>query len=70
MIARDTDAATHVAQIAAARRLGPDGRVRIAVEMSEATRRISIEGLLRRRPELTEREAMAILLRASTRGNR
>jgi hypothetical protein len=70
MIARDTDAAARVAQIAAARRLGPDGRVRIAVEMSEATRRISIEGLLRRRPELTEREAMAIVLRAYTRGNR
>jgi hypothetical protein len=64
MIARDTDAAAHAAQVAATRRLGPDGRVRIAVEMSEATRRIAIEGLLRRRPELSASEAMRILTRA------
>jgi hypothetical protein len=61
MIPRDTDAAAHAAQVAAARRLGPDGRVRIAVELSEATRRIAIDGLLRRHPELSVREAIRVI---------
>ena len=65
MVPRDTNAAAHAAQVAAVRRLGPDGRVRIAVEMSEATRRIALEGLLRRRPELSIRDAIQILTRAA-----
>ena len=65
MVPRDTNSAAHAAQVAAVRRLGPDGRVRIAVEMSEATRRIALEGLLRRRPELSIRDAIQILTRAA-----
>jgi hypothetical protein len=65
MVPRDTNEAAHAAQVAAVRRLGPDGRVRIAVEMSETTRRIALEGLLRRRPELSIRDAIQILTRAA-----
>lgn len=51
------------AQLAALRRLGPMGRVRLAVEMSEDARRISFEGERRRHPELTAAEARLAVLR-------
>jgi len=58
----DTDDAARDAQIAAIRRLGPAGRARLAAEMSEDARRISIEGERRRHPELSASEARTILL--------
>jgi hypothetical protein len=61
----DTESAARDAQIAAARRLGPAGRVRVAAELSEDARRISIEGERRRHPELTEEEARQNVLRRS-----
>jgi hypothetical protein len=59
----DTEAHAVEAQLAAARRLGPAGRVRVAVEMSEDARRISFEGERRRHPELTVAEARLAVLR-------
>jgi hypothetical protein len=59
----DTDQATWVVQLAATRRLSPSERVRLAVEMSEAARRIAIDGERRRHPELTEGQARDIVLR-------
>jgi hypothetical protein len=53
----DTTDAARDAQLAALRRLGPSGRVRLAAEMSEDVRRIANESERRRRPELTEAEA-------------
>jgi hypothetical protein len=64
MIPRDTSASAHAAQVAAIRRLGPDGRVRLAAEMSEAMRRIAVDGLLRRHPEMSRAEAIRIVARA------
>jgi hypothetical protein len=61
----DTGAAAREAQIAAARRLGPAGRVRVAAELSEDARRIAIEGERRRHPELTEEEARQTVIRRS-----
>ena len=58
----DTDDAARDAQIAAIRRLGPAGRARLAAEMSEDARRISIEGERRRHPELSASEARTIVL--------
>jgi hypothetical protein len=59
----DTEAHALEAQLAAARRLGPAGRVRLAVEMSEDARRIAVEGERRRHPELTAAEARLAVLR-------
>jgi hypothetical protein len=61
-MALDTDDDAQAAQVAAVRRLGPSGRVRLAAEMSEDARRISIEGERRRHPELTEAEARRVVL--------
>jgi hypothetical protein len=59
----DTEAHALEAQLAAVRRLGPSGRARLAVEMSEDARRISFEGERRRHPELTAVEARLAVLR-------
>ncbi len=59
----DTSEDARRAQIAAARRLGPAGRVRMAAEMSEDARRIAIEGERRRHPDLGEEEARLAVLR-------
>ncbi len=53
----DTTPEALAAQTAAIRRLGPEGRLRVAVEMSEAARAMAIEGIRRRNPELTEAQA-------------
>jgi len=60
---RDTESRALEAQLAALRRLGPSGRVRLAIEMSEDARRISFEGERRRHPELTAGEARLAVLR-------
>lgn len=62
-MALDTDDGARRAQMAAVRRLGPSGKLRLAAEMSEDARRISIEGERRRHPELTEEEARRVVLR-------
>jgi hypothetical protein len=59
----DTDAYAFEMQLSALRRLGPEGRVRLAAEMSEDARRVSIEGEQRRRPDLTATEARLAVLR-------
>jgi hypothetical protein len=59
----DTERMAQQAQVAAARKLGPEGRLRVAIDMSEDARRISIEGVRRRHPEYTEEEARRFVLR-------
>ncbi len=58
----DTESKARDAQLAAIRRLGPAGRVRLAAEMSEDARRISFEGERMRNPELTAAEARRAVL--------
>jgi hypothetical protein len=58
----DTDDRARDAQVAAVRRLSAAERLRLAAEMSEDARRISIEGERRRHPELTEPEARRAVL--------
>jgi hypothetical protein len=62
-VSADTDEAARVVQLAGTRRLSPSERVRLAVEMSEAARRIAIDGERRRHPELREGQARDIVLR-------
>ncbi len=59
----DTDEAARQVQLVATRRLTASERVRIAVEMSEAARRIAIDGERRRHPELTEMQARRVVFR-------
>jgi hypothetical protein len=59
----DTDEAARQAQLAVTRRLTASERVRLAAEMSEAARRIAIDGERRRHPELTEARARRVVFR-------
>ncbi len=59
----DTNAYGREMQLLALRRLGPTGRVRLAAEISEDARRVSIEGERRRHPDLTAAEARLAVLR-------
>jgi hypothetical protein len=59
----DTDSSARAAQLAALRRLGASGRLRLAAEMSEDARQISIEGERRRHRELTDAEARLAVVR-------
>ena len=61
---RDTSPDAARAQIEATRRLGLEERVRVAVAMSEDARRISIDGIKRRHPELSDARARHAVLRA------
>jgi hypothetical protein len=45
------------------RRMTPEQRVQIALEMSEAMRNVSLAGLRSRRPELSESELRLELMR-------
>ncbi|MEI9937876.1 MAG: hypothetical protein WDO69_11720 [Pseudomonadota bacterium] len=62
-MASDTTTSALVAQVLAARRLGAEGRLRVAAELSEDARQISIEGVLRRTPSYSYEEARRQVLR-------
>ena len=62
--ATDTDDGARRAQIDAVRRLGPDGRVRMAAQMSEDARRIALDGIRRRHPEYGDEQARYALMAA------
>ena len=64
MIPRDTERAAFDAQLAALRRLGPEGRLRLGIQLSEDARRIAVEGERRRHPEYSEAEARRAVARA------
>ncbi|MBP9111167.1 MAG: hypothetical protein KBF88_00085 [Polyangiaceae bacterium] len=59
----DTKPEARLAQIEALRNLGPEGRLRLTVQMIEDARNISIEGYQRRDPRLTREEATLLLAR-------
>lgn len=51
---RDTSAASHAAQLAAYRRLGPERRARLAGRLSEDTRALTRAGIRARHPDYTD----------------
>jgi hypothetical protein len=59
---RDTSPAAAKVQREMIHRLGIEGRVRMAIEMSEDARQISLDGIERRNPELTDDQALHSLL--------
>lgn len=59
----DTTPAAHQAQMEAYRRMGPEARARIALEMSEDVRRLTLEGIRARHPEYDDERARRALFR-------
>ena len=55
----DTTADAWSVQRSALGKMGPDGRVRAALEMSDVVRRVHLSGIRSRHPDATEREAIA-----------
>jgi len=62
-MASDTTSSAQSAQVLAARRLGAEGRLRVAAQLSEDARQISIEGVLRRTPSYSFEDARRQVLR-------
>jgi hypothetical protein len=60
---RDTTPDAAAAQLAVYRRLGPEMRFRLAVEMSEAIRQLARDGIKHRHPYYTESQVTAVLIR-------
>lgn len=63
MHARDTTPAAAAIQMEIYRRLGPAGRFRIAMELSEFSRSLAEAGLRHRHPELTSEEITRLLVK-------
>ena len=59
----DTTAEAEEAQASIQHRLGPEGRLKVAIEMSEMARRLARAGLRARHPELAEGAIDARLIR-------
>lgn len=59
----DTTPEAWARQREAIRRLGPEGRVAAAIEMSEAVREIRIDGLLARHPGWSRADAVRYIVR-------
>ena len=63
MRSRDTTVEAHAIQIAIYRRMTVDQRLELALEMSEAARRTSLDGIRARHPEYDEGTAIRALFR-------
>ena len=63
----DTSAAGWNAQQAVLARMGPEARMRVAIDLSESVREIQIQGILARTPEWSRRDAIDWLVERSLR---
>lgn len=61
--ARDTSVAAREAQLRAFRRLSPSERMALACQMSEEARRVAVDGLRHRHPEMSGADAEDVLRR-------
>ena len=61
MRSRDTTPEAAALQLDAYRRMGPAGRLRIALDLSDFTHKLALAGIRQRQPELSEAEAYAKL---------
>ena len=59
----DTTPRASAIQLELYRKAGPSARAQIAVELSEAVRQTTIDGIRRRHPEYSEREVASAFLR-------
>ena len=60
---RDTSPESHKAQLQAYRRLGPEGRVRVAAKLSADTREMARAGIRARHPEYRDEDVESALRR-------
>ena len=63
MIPADTSPEAHAIQMEIYRRMTPQQRLKMALEMSDSIRNLALAGLRSRRPELNEEELMRELMR-------
>lgn len=63
MVERDTSPEAHAAQLLVYARMGPERRVELAFEMSEAAREVAIEGVRQRNPRMSRDRAREVVLR-------
>lgn len=63
LIPDDTDEDAYRIQIEVYRRLGAEGRARMAAEMSEDARRIALAGIRQRHPDYDDEQARRALFR-------
>jgi hypothetical protein len=59
----DTSTEAHAAQLSAWRRMGPERRLLLAMQMSDEIRQVALAGIRHRHPEYTEEEARFALFR-------
>ena len=59
----DTSAEADAVQREVWARMGPEGRLALALKMSDEARELAIEGVMARCPELTRRQAMLEVVR-------
>ena len=57
MASLDTDAASASLHQASYRELGPSGRLKIALELSDLTHALAVAGIKRRHPEWSDEDA-------------
>jgi hypothetical protein len=57
MVPLDTTPEAAALQLQAYREMGPGGRLRIALELSDFTHALAVAGIRRRHPELSEEQA-------------
>ena len=65
--ANDTSAAAWNVQRAALVRMGPESRVRVAIDLSESVRELQIQGILARNSEWSRRDAIDWLVQRALR---
>lgn len=63
LIPEDTDLGAFKAQVQFYRRLGPEGRSALAIQLSEQAREISMAGIRMRHPEYTKDDVVHALYR-------
>jgi len=59
---RDTGPAAEQVQLDALRRMAPAERIRLAFELSESVRRVTLAGLRARHPDRTDLELVELML--------
>ena len=58
MAPRDTTSEAHAVQLMLYRRMGPERRLRVGLELTEMGRRLLRDGIRRRHPEYDDRDAL------------
>lgn len=64
MRAKDTDAVAHEVQMSVYRRMSPEERLQVGLDLTKLSRRLLEEGVRRRHPEYSEAEVRLATIRA------